>query len=42
MRAVRPDLTLSSDFIVGFPGETDEDFTKLLKMVEELHFDNSF
>jgi tRNA-2-methylthio-N6-dimethylallyladenosine synthase len=42
MRAVRPDLTLSSDFIVGFPGETDEDFIKLLKMVEELQFDNSF
>ncbi|MBU3574237.1 tRNA (N6-isopentenyl adenosine(37)-C2)-methylthiotransferase MiaB [Polynucleobacter sp. UK-Mo-2m-Kol15] len=42
MRAVRPDLTLSSDFIVGFPGETDEDFVKLLKMVEELNFDNSF
>jgi len=42
MRSVRPDLTLSSDFIVGFPGETDEDFAKLLKMVEELNFDNSF
>jgi tRNA-2-methylthio-N6-dimethylallyladenosine synthase len=42
MRAVRPNLTLSSDFIVGFPGETDEDFSKLLKMVEELNFDNSF
>jgi len=42
MRAVRPDLTLSSDFIVGFPGETDEDFVKLLKMVKELNFDNSF
>jgi tRNA-2-methylthio-N6-dimethylallyladenosine synthase len=42
MRAVRPDITLSSDFIVGFPGETDEDFAKLLKMVEELNFDNSF
>jgi tRNA-2-methylthio-N6-dimethylallyladenosine synthase len=42
MRAVRPDLTLSSDFIVGFPGETDEDFAKLLNMVEELNFDNSF
>ena len=42
MRAMRPDLTLSSDFIVGFPGETDEDFAKLLKMVEELNFDNSF
>ena len=42
MRAVRPDLTLSSDFIVGFPSETDADFEKLLKMVRELHFDNSF
>ena len=42
MRVVRSDLTLSSDFIVGFPGETDEDFAKLLKMVEELNFDNSF
>jgi tRNA-2-methylthio-N6-dimethylallyladenosine synthase len=42
MRAVRPDLTLSSDFIVGFPGETDADFEKLLKMVKELEFDNSF
>jgi tRNA-2-methylthio-N6-dimethylallyladenosine synthase len=42
MRTVRPELTLSSDFIVGFPGETDEDFAKLLKMVEELNFDNSF
>ncbi len=42
MRAVRPDLTLSSDFIVGFPGETEADFEKLLKMVKELEFDNSF
>ncbi|WP_114690133.1 tRNA (N6-isopentenyl adenosine(37)-C2)-methylthiotransferase MiaB [Polynucleobacter necessarius] len=42
MRAVRPDLTLSSDFIVGFPGETEADFEKLLKMVAELNFDNSF
>ena len=42
MRAVRPDLTLSSDFIVGFPGETEADFEKLLKMVQELDFDNSF
>ena len=42
MRAVRPNLTLSSDFIVGFPGETDADFEKLLQMVEELQFDNSF
>ena len=42
MRAVRPDFTLSSDFIVGFPGETDADFEKLLSMVKELNFDNSF
>ena len=42
MRVVRPDLTLSSDFIVGFPGETDADFEKLLKMVRDLNFDNSF
>ena len=42
MRAVRPNLTLSSDFIVGFPGETEADFDKLLQMVEELQFDNSF
>ena len=42
MRAVRPDFTLSSDFIVGFPGETEADFEKLLKMVQDLQFDNSF
>jgi tRNA-2-methylthio-N6-dimethylallyladenosine synthase len=42
MRAVRPDLCLSSDFIVGFPGETDTDFEKLLSLVTELQFDNSY
>ncbi|MDZ4056800.1 MAG: tRNA (N6-isopentenyl adenosine(37)-C2)-methylthiotransferase MiaB, partial [Polynucleobacter sp.] len=42
MRAVRPDLCLSSDFIVGFPGETEADFEKLLAMVKELQFDNSY
>jgi len=42
MRAVRPDLCLSSDFIVGFPGETDADFEKLLSLVTELEFDNSY
>jgi tRNA-2-methylthio-N6-dimethylallyladenosine synthase len=42
MRSVRPDFTLSSDFIVGFPGETEADFEKLLKMVRDLEFDNSF
>jgi tRNA-2-methylthio-N6-dimethylallyladenosine synthase len=42
MRRVRPNLSLSSDFIVGFPGETEEDFEKLMEMVRELEFDNSF
>jgi tRNA-2-methylthio-N6-dimethylallyladenosine synthase len=42
MRAVRPDFCLSSDFIVGFPGETDTDFEKLLALVAELQFDNSY
>lgn len=42
LRAVRPDLSLSSDFIVGFPGETEADFAKTLAVVEELAFDTSF
>lgn len=42
LRAVRPDLCLSSDFIVGFPGETEEEFARTLKLVEELAFDLSF
>ena len=42
VRAVRPDITISSDFIVGFPGETEADFEALMKMVEDLQFDNSF
>ncbi len=42
LRAVRPDLCISSDFIVGFPGETEEDFDKLMRMVDEIGFDNSF
>jgi tRNA-2-methylthio-N6-dimethylallyladenosine synthase len=42
MRAVRPDLCLSSDFIVGFPGEAEADFDKLLALVAELQFDNSY
>ncbi len=42
LRAVRPNMQLSSDFIVGFPGETDEDFAKLMDMVETIGFDNSF
>jgi tRNA-2-methylthio-N6-dimethylallyladenosine synthase len=42
LKAVRPDLVLSSDFIVGFPGETEEDFQQLMKLVAELKFDNSY
>jgi tRNA-2-methylthio-N6-dimethylallyladenosine synthase len=42
LRAIRPDMALSSDFIVGFPGETEEDFNKLMKLIDDLGFDNSF
>jgi tRNA-2-methylthio-N6-dimethylallyladenosine synthase len=42
LRAVRPTISLSSDFIVGFPGETQEDFDKLMKLVHELEFDASY
>ncbi len=42
VRKVRPDITVSSDFIVGFPGETEEDFQALMKLVEDIGFDNSF
>jgi tRNA-2-methylthio-N6-dimethylallyladenosine synthase len=42
LRAARPDLALSSDFIIGFPGETEEDFEKTMSLIEELNFDNSF
>ena len=42
LRAVRPDITISSDFIVGFPGETDDDFDALMKLIQDVQFDNSF
>jgi tRNA-2-methylthio-N6-dimethylallyladenosine synthase len=42
LRAVRPGISLSSDFIVGFPGETEDDFAKLMKLVDDVGFDSSF
>lgn len=42
LRAVRPDISLSSDFIVGFPGETDEDFAKMMKLIDDVGYDASF
>ncbi len=42
LRVVRPDLSLSSDFIVGFPGETAEDFEKTMKLIDDVGFDASF
>ena len=42
IKAIRPDIVISSDFIVGFPGETDEDFDQLMKLVKEIKFDNSY
>jgi tRNA-2-methylthio-N6-dimethylallyladenosine synthase len=42
LRAARPDLSLSSDFIVGFPGETEDDFQRTLQLIRDLNFDNSF
>ena len=42
LRAIRPQLSLSSDFIVAFPGETDADFERTLRLVDELGFDGAF
>jgi len=42
LREARPGISLSSDFIIGFPGETDEDFHDTLKLVTEIGFDQSF
>ena len=42
LREVRPDISLSSDFIVGFPGETDDDFEQTMKLIADIGFDQSF
>jgi len=42
LRTVRPDICVSSDFIVGFPGETDDDFEKTMKLIDDVGFDQSF
>ena len=42
LRAIRPDLAMSSDFIVGFPGETDDDFSRMMKLIDDVGYDTSF
>jgi len=42
LRALRPGISLSSDFIVGFPGETEDDHARTMKLIDEVGFDNSF
>jgi tRNA-2-methylthio-N6-dimethylallyladenosine synthase len=42
LRAIRPDISLSTDFIVGFPGETDDDHARTMKLIEDIGFDSSF
>jgi tRNA-2-methylthio-N6-dimethylallyladenosine synthase len=42
LRAIRPDLRMSSDFIVGFPGETEDDFQKMMKLIDDVGYDTSF
>jgi tRNA-2-methylthio-N6-dimethylallyladenosine synthase len=42
LRALRPGLALSSDFIVGFPGETEDDFERMMKLIDDMDFDASF
>ena len=42
LRAVRPDISISTDFIVGFPGETETDFAALLALVDDIKFDTSY
>jgi tRNA-2-methylthio-N6-dimethylallyladenosine synthase len=42
IRAVRPNIAISSDFIVGFPGETEADFEAMMKLIRDVGFDNSY
>ena len=42
LRAIRPNISLSSDFIIGFPGETEDDFNDTMKLIAEIGFDHSF
>jgi tRNA-2-methylthio-N6-dimethylallyladenosine synthase len=42
LRKLRPDISVSSDFIIGFPGETEADFAATMKLIEEIEFDSSF
>jgi tRNA-2-methylthio-N6-dimethylallyladenosine synthase len=42
LRRLRPDISMSSDFIIGFPGESDEDFAHTMRLIEEIDFDHSF
>ncbi|MEN9500818.1 MAG: tRNA ((37)-C2)-methylthiotransferase MiaB [Pseudomonadota bacterium] len=42
LRAIRPDISFSSDFIIGFPGETERDFEDTMKLIQDMNFDNSF
>jgi tRNA-2-methylthio-N6-dimethylallyladenosine synthase len=42
LRAIRPNIAISSDFIVGFPGETDADFDAMMKLIDDIGYDNSF
>ncbi len=42
LRAIRPDISLTSDFIIGFPGESESDFSATMRLVDEVNFDGSF
>jgi tRNA-2-methylthio-N6-dimethylallyladenosine synthase len=42
LRTIRPDISLSSDFIIGFPGETEADFNATMQLIEDMNFDESY